>query len=86
VIAAGERWRYDDSLRPAVEDHLGAGAILSALVALGHGDGFSPEARAAVDLFDASLGSLDERMHNCGFVRHFEDVWQRSRRVQGAMK
>jgi 2-phosphosulfolactate phosphatase len=65
VIAAGERWSYDDSLRPALEDHLGAGAILSALVGLGHGDGFSPEARAAVELFDASLDLLTERIHNC---------------------
>lgn len=65
VIAAGERWSYDASLRPALEDHLGAGAILSALVALGHGDGFSPEAWAAAELFDASLGSLCERMHSC---------------------
>ena len=65
VIAAGERWSYDTSLRPALEDHLGAGAILSALVALGHGDGFSPEAWAAAALFDASPGSLRERMHDC---------------------
>lgn len=65
VIAAGERWSYDDSLRPALEDHLGAGAILSALVALGHGAGFSPEASAAVELFDAGLGRLGERMHDC---------------------
>jgi len=65
VIAAGERWSYDDSLRPALEDHLGAGAILSALVGLGLGDGFSPEARASVELFDASLATLAENMHNC---------------------
>lgn len=65
VIAAGERWSADDSLRPALEDHLGAGAILSALVALGHDDGFSPEARAAAGLFDASVGNLAELMHRC---------------------
>lgn len=65
VIAAGERWSYDNSLRPALEDHLGAGAILSSLVALDHGDGFSPEACAAVHLFDASRRGLDERMHSC---------------------
>jgi 2-phosphosulfolactate phosphatase len=65
VIAAGERWSHDDSLRPALEDHLGAGAILSALVGLGHGDGLSPEARAAVELFDASLDMLEERMRDC---------------------
>jgi 2-phosphosulfolactate phosphatase len=65
VIAAGERWKYDDSLRPALEDHLGAGAILSALSALGHGDGFSPEARAAAVLFDASVDTLSELLRSC---------------------
>lgn len=52
VVAAGERWRDDDSLRPALEDHLGAGAVLSALVGLGYRDSMSPEASAAADLFD----------------------------------
>lgn len=28
VVASGEKWRSDRSLRPSVEDHLGAGAIL----------------------------------------------------------
>lgn len=65
VVAAGERWGYDDSLRPALEDHLGAGAILSALASLGHGDGFSPEASAAADLFNASVGTLEECLHQC---------------------
>lgn len=65
VIAAGERWRDDDSLRPALEDHLGAGAILSELAILGHGEGLSPEARAAVHVFDASRHSLRERLHDC---------------------
>jgi len=65
VIATGERWSYDDSLRPALEDHLGAGAILSALSALGHSDRLSPEASAAAELFDASVVRLSERMHSC---------------------
>jgi 2-phosphosulfolactate phosphatase len=65
VIAAGERWADDDSLRPALEDHLGAGAILSALASCGHGDGFSPEAWAAAQLFDANVGMLAERLHDC---------------------
>jgi 2-phosphosulfolactate phosphatase len=42
VIAAGEQWP-DGSLRPALEDLVGAGTILHAL-----GGGPSPEARAAI--------------------------------------
>lgn len=45
VIAAGERWP-DGSLRPALEDLLGAGAVISALRDRGCGP-LSPEAEAA---------------------------------------
>lgn len=65
VIPAGERWDHDDSLRPALEDHLGAGAILSALAALGHDGSFSPEAEAAAELFDASGIRFADRVRNC---------------------
>lgn len=66
VIAAGERWSYDDSLRPALEDHLGAGAILAALAAGSDRDyAFSPEALTAIDLFDASRDVLQARMRSC---------------------
>ncbi|RNI22949.1 2-phosphosulfolactate phosphatase [Flexivirga caeni] len=74
VIAAGERWRFDDSLRPALEDHLGAGAILSALVALGYGDRFSPEAWAAAELFDVNAGRLVERLHDCVGGRELDSL------------
>jgi 2-phosphosulfolactate phosphatase len=45
VIAAGEQWP-DRTLRPAVEDLWGAGAVIAALASLGI-SGLSPEARAA---------------------------------------
>ena len=52
VVPAGERW-HDDTLRPAVEDLWGAGAVLSVL-ARELGDALSPEAAMAVAAFRAS--------------------------------
>jgi len=51
VVAAGERWA-DGSLRAAVEDLWGAGAVISALAALGMA-GLSPEDRTAAAAFEA---------------------------------
>lgn len=50
----GERWGSDESLRPALEDHLGADAIISVQLALSPGLSVSPKAHAAARLFDAS--------------------------------
>jgi 2-phosphosulfolactate phosphatase len=52
MIAAGERWR-DGSLRPALEDLLGAGAVISALRAADAGP-LSPEAQVAAACFEAT--------------------------------
>ncbi|GHJ60124.1 hypothetical protein NOK12_26420 [Nocardioides sp. OK12] len=65
VIAAGERWHQDDSLRPALEDHLGAGAVLSVLLELGYDDEMSPEARAAAALWTSTVGQLAATMRDC---------------------
>jgi 2-phosphosulfolactate phosphatase len=73
VIPAGERWP-DGSLRLAVEDALGAGAILSSLPA-----SRSPEAEATVAIFDRFCGTLVTALEHCGSGRelhgrgHHED-------------
>lgn len=72
VIAAGERWRGDGSLRPALEDYLGAGAVLSALAGLGYWDAMSPEASAAADLFDAVKPRLSQSIRECVGARELE--------------
>jgi 2-phosphosulfolactate phosphatase len=59
VVAAGER-RPDGSLRFAVEDLLGAGAILTAL-----GGRPSPEARAAVAAFLDAAPDLPATLASC---------------------
>jgi 2-phosphosulfolactate phosphatase len=60
VVAAGERWP-DDSLRPAVEDLWGAGAVLALLPR----HDLSPEARLAADAFLAVENSLVDAVHGC---------------------
>ena len=60
VIAAGERWRTDWSLRPAIEDWLGAGAIIQHLPGQ-----FSPEARLAADAFGSAAGEIAAIIAGC---------------------
>ena len=62
VIAAGERWP-DGSLRPALEDLLGAGALLSALAEL-EDYAFSPEAEAAMATFRGTA-SVPNAVRRC---------------------
>ena len=64
VIPAGERWREDGSLRPAYEDWLGAGAILSHLSGR-----FSPEARAARAAFLDAKDDLPALLAQCGSAK-----------------
>jgi 2-phosphosulfolactate phosphatase len=62
VIAAGERWP-DGSLRPALEDLLGAGAVLAALTTRSQGE-LSPEATAAAVLFRGTP-SVPDAVRRC---------------------
>ncbi len=60
VIASGERWPQDGAFRPALEDYLGAGAILSYL------DGApSADARVARTVFDNSRDDLFPMVLGC---------------------
>ena len=62
VVAAGERWQGDRSdLRPAIEDLIGAGAILSAIP-----DGtVSPEAKIAIAAYKSVESSLQQTLIKC---------------------
>lgn len=63
VVPAGERWP-DGSLRPAIEDLWGAGAVIAALVDLGV-SGLSPEAQHAADAFRAVQPDLTAQVQAC---------------------
>lgn len=67
VVAAGERWP-DGSLRPALEDLWGAGAVLAALVDRGVED-LSPEAAMAVAAFRAVEAELTDSLRACASGR-----------------
>ncbi|MFF5970883.1 2-phosphosulfolactate phosphatase [Streptomyces sp. NPDC012769] len=62
VVASGERWP-DGSLRPALEDLLGAGAVLAALRDLAPHP-FTPEATAAATLWAATEDPV-AALHGC---------------------
>lgn len=60
VIPAGERWRSDWSLRPAIEDWLGAGAIIRHLKG-----SLSPEAQLAREAFRSVAGDIHTVIAGC---------------------
>jgi 2-phosphosulfolactate phosphatase len=72
VIAAGERWS-DDSLRPAVEDLWGAGAVIAALADLGV-SGQSAEARTAQAAFRGVAARLPAELADCTSGRELIEI------------
>lgn len=67
VVPCGERWP-DGSLRPSLEDWLGAGAVVAAL------DGSkSPEATTAERMFAAAGGDLKQLVRSCASAREIID-------------
>ncbi|WP_189059534.1 2-phosphosulfolactate phosphatase [Longimycelium tulufanense] len=69
VIPAGERWGagHREGLRPAVEDFLGAGAVVAALADAG--TTLSPEAELAAEALAAARPRLTELIANCSSGR-----------------
>lgn len=71
VIAAGERWE-DGSVRFAVEDWIGAGAIMRHLSGRR-----SPEAQAAVAAFESAAADLPSYLRQCASGRELlERGWE----------
>jgi 2-phosphosulfolactate phosphatase len=61
LVPCGERWP-DGSLRPAVEDLIGAGALVAALLDGDADRSHSPEAGAAMAAFESVQGDLSDAL------------------------
>ncbi|MCZ4270980.1 2-phosphosulfolactate phosphatase [Maritalea porphyrae] len=62
IVAAGERWQTDGTLRPAFEDWVAAGAIASYF---SDGWDLSAEAKLAVASFQSLAGNLYDSLADC---------------------
>lgn len=71
IVAAGERWP-DDSLRPAVEDLWGAGAVIAALADLDVA-GLTAEAGTAAAAFHSVAARLPAELTDCMSGRELTD-------------
>lgn len=72
VIAAGEKWAHG-TLRPALEDELGAGAFIAGLATAGR-QNFSPESAAAASAFVAAEPRLTDVLRGCSSGRELIDT------------
>jgi 2-phosphosulfolactate phosphatase len=86
IIAAGERWPVNGSLRPSFEDMLGAGAIIDALDRMA----MSPEASAVLAVFNSARDDLEHLLLDCASGRElarkgFSDdvIWASKLNVSG---
>src|SRR5205823_5770038 len=71
ILACGERWQepgYNEDLRFAIEDSLGAGAVLAGLEAEK-----SPEARVCEAAFRGCRDALRELLWHCGSGRELRE-------------
>ena len=68
ILAAGERWPSTPQLRPALEDLLGAGAIIHAL-----SGSKSPEARAAETLWLGMKRDVKSTLRECASGRELHE-------------
>ena len=60
IVPCGERWHSDESLRPCLEDMIGAGAIIR-----NPSGKWSPESQAAVSTFNQFASSLRDTIEQC---------------------
>lgn len=69
IVPAGERWGVTAGpLRPGIEDLLGAGAVVAALLA-SDSSGASPEARLAAGCFSHEIENVVELLRGCASGR-----------------
>ncbi len=72
IIPAGEQWPGQDAVRPAIEDWIGAGMVVSALAEAGAGP-LSSEAAAAKTLYDG-LTDVPGFVSECASGRELADM------------
>lgn len=73
VVPSGERWG-DGSLRPAVEDLWGAGAVLDLVLTSAADAALSPEARWAADAYRAVAGRIAAEVRDCASGQELVDA------------